>query len=287
MCAPIPYTYALFLLTSGEDLRMSEVHIEDHSTPIHTPGQLITVVVLAFLVPILTIVLIVQFVTGGLRVDKQSPAMSEAAVAERLKPVGEVVLGDKSSGAERSGEQVAKEVCQTCHGAGLLAAPKIGDQAAWKPRLAQGEKTLVMHALKGIRAMPAKGGNPNLSDEEVTRAAIWMANQAGAKYKEPAAAAPASVQTSSGAPVKTASAAKADGAQTYQTVCSLCHAAGLAGAPKYGDKAAWKPRIAQGLPTLHEHAIKGIRTMPPKGGSATLSDAEVGAAVDYMVSHSK
>jgi cytochrome c5 len=257
---------------------MSEVHIEDHSTPIHTPGQLITVVVLAFLVPILTIVLIVQFVTGGLRIDKQSPAMSEAAVAERLKPVGEVVLGDKSSGAERSGEQVAKEVCQTCHGAGLLAAPKIGDQAAWKPRLAQGEKTLVMHALKGIRAMPAKGGNPNLSDEEVTRAAIWMANQAGAKYKEPAAAAPASVQTSSGAPVKTASAAK---------VCSLCHAAGLAGAPKYGDKAAWKPRIAQGLPTLHEHAIKGIRTMPPKGGSATLSDAEVGAAVDYMVSHSK
>jgi len=266
---------------------MSEVHIEDHSTPIHTPGQLITVVALAFLVPILTIVLIVQFVTGGLRVDKQSPAMSEAAVAERLKPVGEVVLGDKSSGAQRSGEQVAKEVCQTCHGAGLLAAPKIGDQAAWKPRLAQGEKTLVMHALKGIRAMPAKGGNPSLSDEEVTRAAIWMANQAGAKYKEPAAAAPATVQTSGGAPVKTASAAKVDGAQTYQTVCSLCHAAGLAGAPKYGDKAAWKPRIAQGLPTLHEHAIKGIRTMPPKGGSATLSDAEVGAAVDYMVSHSK
>ena len=59
---------------------MSEVHIEDHSTPIHTPGQLITVVVLAFLVPILSIVLIVQFVTGGLHVDKQSAVMSEAAV---------------------------------------------------------------------------------------------------------------------------------------------------------------------------------------------------------------
>lgn len=265
---------------------MSEVHIEDHSTPIHTPGQLLTVVVLAFLVPILTIVLIVQFVTGGLHVDKQTAAMSEAAVAARLKPVGEVVVGDTTSSAERSGEQVAKEVCQTCHGAGLLAAPKIGDQAAWKPRLAQGEKTLVAHALKGIRAMPAKGGNPSLSDDEVTRAAIWMANQAGAKYKEAAAAVPATVQTSGGAPVKTA-AAKMDGAQTYQTVCSLCHAAGLAGAPKYGDKAAWKPRIAQGLPMLHEHAIKGIRTMPPKGGSATLSDADVGAAVDYMVSHSK
>jgi cytochrome c5 len=114
-----------------------------------------------------------------------------------------------------------------------------------------------------------------------------MANQAGGKYKEAAAAAPAAVQTGGGAPVKTAAAAKVDGAQTYQTVCSLCHATGLAGAPKYGDKAAWKLRIAQGLPTLYEHAIKGIRTMPPKGGSATLSDADVGAAVDYMVSHSK
>ena len=67
----------------------------------------------------------------------------------------------------------------------------------------------------------------------------------------------------------------------------MCHAAGLAGAPKYADKAAWKPRIAQGLPTLYEHAVKGIRAMPPKGGSASLSDAEVDAAVDYMVNHSK
>jgi len=262
---------------------MSEVHIEDHSTPIHTPGQLIAVVVLAFLVPILTIVLIVQLVTGGLRIDKNSAAMSEDAVAARLKPVGEVVLADKAGSAARSGEQVVKEVCQTCHGAGLLGAPKIGDQAAWKPRLGQGQKTLIGHALNGVRAMPAKGGNPNLSDDEVIRATIWMANQAGAKFKEPpAASAPA--QAASGA---TASAAKPDGEHVYTTVCSMCHATGLAGAPKYGDKVAWKVRVAQGLPTLHEHAIKGIRTMPPKGGSASLSDAEVGAAVDYMVNHSK
>ena len=70
-------------------------------------------------------------------------------------------------------------------------------------------------------------------------------------------------------------------------MCATCHAAGLAGAPKYGDQAAWKPRIAQGLPTLHEHAIKGIRAMPPKGGSLNLGDAEVAAAVDYMVNHAK
>ena len=91
---------------------MSEVHIEDHSTPIHTPGQLLTVVVLAFLVPILTIVLVVQLVTGGLKIDKKS---GEDVIAARLKPVGEVVLAEKSAGGARSGEQVVKEVCQTCH----------------------------------------------------------------------------------------------------------------------------------------------------------------------------
>ena len=266
---------------------MSEVHIEDHSTPIHTPGQLIAVVVLAFLVPILTIVLVVHLVTGGLKIDKKSGAVSEDVIAARLKPVGEVVLAEKSAGGVRSGEQVVKDVCQTCHGAGLLAAPKIGDHAAWKPRIAQGEKTLITHALKGIRAMPAKGGNPNLSDDEVMRATVWMANQGGAKFAEPPAGAPATAQAGVAPPANVASAAKPDGAHIYQTVCAMCHAAGLAGAPKYGDQAAWKPRIVQGLPMLHEHAVKGIRTMPPKGGSATLSDAEVGAAVDYMVSHSK
>jgi cytochrome c5 len=279
---------------------MSEAHIEDHSTPIKTPGQLITVVVLSFLVPIGTIVLVTQMVTGGLHIDKSSSAMSEAAVAERLKPVGEVVLGDKSSGGERSGEQIVNEVCQTCHAAGLLNAPKMGDQAAWKPRLAQGEKTLIAHAITGIRSMPPKGGNPSLSDNEVARAVVWMANQSGAKFKAPATAAastsaPAAAAVAAPAPppgapgvaANAAAAGKPDGAKVYTTVCSVCHAAGLAGAPKYGDKAAWKPRIAQGLPTLHEHALKGIRTMPPKGGNTTLPDTDVNAAVDYMVNHSK
>ena len=266
---------------------MSEVHIEDHSTPIKTPGQLITIVVLAFLVPILGIVFIVQLVTGGLKIDKHSKALSEEAVAARLKPVGEIAMADKSAAAGgRTGEQIVNEVCQTCHGAGLLNAPKLGDATAWKPRLAQGEKTLVEHAIKGIRSMPAKGGNPSLADDEVARAVVWMANQSGAKFKEPAAAA-APGPAKSTAPAATAGSPAADGAHVYQTICFACHASGLAGAPKYGDKAAWAPRIAQGLPVLHEHALKGIRTMPPKGGSTALSDAEVAAAVDYMVTHSK
>jgi cytochrome c5 len=67
----------------------------------------------------------------------------------------------------------------------------------------------------------------------------------------------------------------------------MCHAAGLAGAPKAGDAAAWKARVAQGVPTLHDHAINGIRAMPAKGGNPSLSDAEVKAAVDYLVAQVK
>jgi len=266
---------------------MTDVHLEEHSTPIKTPQQLIVAVLLAFLVPILSIVMLVQLVTGGLQVDNTGALMSEEAVAKRLQPVGEVTLAQPVAGkGDRLGEDVVKAVCQACHGAGLMNSPKIGDAAAWKARLAQGEKLLVEHALKGIRAMPAKGGNPDLSDLEVERAVVWMANQAGAKFKE--LAAPAAKPTPSVAAAAGGTASrKADGTKVYETVCSVCHAAGLLNAPKFGDKTAWKPRIAQGLAVLHEHALKGIRAMPAKGGNASLPDGDVTAAVDYMVSRSE
>ena len=81
------------------------------------------------------------------------------------------------------------------------------------------------------------------------------------------------------------------GEATYNASCAACHAAGVAGAPKFGDKAEWGPRIAQGLDTLHTHALKGFQgkkgVMPAKGGNASLADADVKAAVDYMVSKAK
>ncbi|HLG52284.1 MAG TPA: c-type cytochrome [Steroidobacteraceae bacterium] len=88
-----------------------------------------------------------------------------------------------------------------------------------------------------------------------------------------------------------AAAAPADGKATYDMACSACHAAGIAGAPKVGDKAAWAARIAQGMSTLHQHAIKGYQgsagVMPAKGGRADLSDDIVKAASEYMVSQSR
>ncbi|PTQ91014.1 c-type cytochrome [Agitococcus lubricus] len=82
-------------------------------------------------------------------------------------------------------------------------------------------------------------------------------------------------------------AADRSGEAVYKAVCATCHAAGLMNAPKLGDKAAWKPRIAQGMPKLYEHALKGIRMMPAKGTCTNCSDKEIKNAVDYLVSKAK
>lgn len=84
-----------------------------------------------------------------------------------------------------------------------------------------------------------------------------------------------------------ASPAHAGGKETYESTCVACHGTGAAGAPKVGDKGAWAPRIATGAAALHGSALKGKGVMPPKGGNATLSDADVIAAVDFMLSQSK
>lgn len=80
---------------------------------------------------------------------------------------------------------------------------------------------------------------------------------------------------------QTADAVSGEG--IYQSLCVACHGAGIAGAPKIGDSAAWEPRIAQGVEVLYEHSINGFNTMPARGGNAGLSDEAVKAAVDYMI----
>ena len=99
--------------------------------------------------------------------------------------------------------------------------------------------------------------------------------------KHKTAAAPAA------ATAAVAAAGGGDGKGTYEKVCSVCHASGVAGAPKFGDKAAWKPRIATGADALHNSALKGKNAMPPKGGMADLPDGDVVAAVDYMMKTAK
>jgi cytochrome c5 len=111
--------------------------------------------------------------------------------------------------------------------------------------------------------------------------------QAPAAPAAPVAAAPEAAAPEAAAPAAGTAVAGIDGKKIFGSVCALCHAAGVAGAPKPGDKADWGPRIAQGTDLLYKHAIEGFTgakgMMPARGGSATLSDDEVKAAVDYMV----
>ena len=179
---------------------MSEVHVEGHASLIKTPQQLIVVVVLAFLIPVIGIVMIASFATGGLKVDSKSAAASEAAVAQRLKPVGEVVIGEvppeltaaagagkpaagapvkmAAAGAPGAGKKLYDTVCMACHAGGIAGAPKSGDKAAWKPRIATGKEALYNSALLGKNAMPAKGGLTSAPDADVKAAVDYMVSQA-------------------------------------------------------------------------------------------------------------
>lgn len=146
--------------------------------------------------------------------------------------------------------------------------------------MAQGIDALVMSSIKGKGAMPAKGGNASLSDAEIRSAVEYMLQEAGLADASASAAptAPAPAQ-----PVAAAPAAAADGEAVYTKACIACHSTGVAGAPKVGDKAAWEPRLAQGMDALVGSSVKGKGAMPPKGGNMSLTDAEIESAVEYML----
>lgn len=133
-----------------------------------------------------------------------------------------------------------------------------------------------------------------MSNEAVARRLAPVGKLAvdpNAKAPEPAKTVPVAMAAATPAvaipPPAAGKAGAADGKKVYDSTCTACHGTGVAGAPKLGDKAAWAPRLKAGVNALHESAIKGKGAMPPKGGGAALSDAEVKAAVDYMVAAGK
>lgn len=286
---------------------MSDAHNE-HQSLIRTPKQLVAAVTGFFLVIVIGIILLVVFATSDRLTGAGTDSQASGAVESRIRPLADAGFTLVDANAPRvlqAGAAVYAAVCAACHDGGLAGAPKTGDTGSWSARLGQGYDTLVKHAIEGIRAMPAKGGNPDLDDVEVARAVVFMANKSGASFKEPAAPAPAAAPaataaapaadaaTPPAAPAAAAGAAVASadtGKNVFNSACIACHGAGIAGAPKMGDKAAWTARVAQGNAVLYEHAIKGFQgkagVMPPKGGAA-VSDADVKAAVDYMVASVK
>ncbi len=284
---------------------MSDQH---HDFPKTSISQVLLAILGGLFAPMIAIILVVKLFMGisDNHLEDADPETVAATVEERIKPVADVDVAEVSgTKAAMSGDMVYEKYCLACHGSGALGAPMFGDKAAWAPRIAQGYETLIKHAIEGINQMPARGGNPDLTDTEIANAVAYMANEAGAKFTPPATDDEGQAEEAETAATEenvAADAEKADegktnvavadatdskaGEKTYQAVCAMCHAAGLMEAPKLGDKAAWEPRIAQGKATLVEHAIKGIRMMPAKGGNPGLSDDEVKQAVVYMANKS-
>ena len=245
------------------------------------------------------------------------------AIAERLAPVGQLCLqgqdcgtaaapaGDSaSSGGDIDGEGIYGNVCSACHASGAAGAPIRGEEDAWAARTEQGFATLVDHAINGIGAMPAKGGNASLSDEEVEAAVAYMvepvmevpelgggdeaaSEEAGseeAATEETAAAeGDAAAEEEMAANDDAASGGSdLDGAALYASVgCAACHDSGVAGAPTKGDSEAWAARLEKGADELYASAINGIGAMPAKGGNPNLSDEEVMAVVDYLMAEAQ
>ncbi|WP_299316474.1 c-type cytochrome [uncultured Halomonas sp.] len=257
------------------------------------------------------------------------------AIAERLKPAGQLCLqGDdcgtaasadaapagNGGGSDIDGAAIYNSVCMACHETGAAGAPVRGDEGAWSARIEQGFATLLDHSINGFNAMPARGGNPNLSDDEVAaatahlvepvmdvpelgggaeeapaeEAAVEEAPTEEAPAEEAAAEAPAEAEAASDEATEEAAAEEAadgnaashagiDGEPIYNQACMACHMTGAAGAPIKGDAAAWGPRLEQGMETLYDHSINGFNAMPAKGGFMNLSDDEVKAAVDFMI----
>lgn len=159
-----------------------------HEAPIKTPGQLIAVIVASFAIPIVIIILFATYANHVFRTGAGTDSLSDAAVAARIAPLAQVDVKDANAPRSyKSGEEIYKAVCVTCHASGAAGAPKFGNAGDWAPRIAQGYDTLLHVALTGKGAMPARGGTSpdDVSDFEIARAVVYMANNSGAKFADP------------------------------------------------------------------------------------------------------
>ncbi len=290
----------------------------------------------------IVILILANRIMGVVEEQRGEDPRQRAALIERIQPVGSVNVAAATAveAQPQSGADIVAAACNSCHVAGVLGAPKVGDKDAWSQRLAAtgGLDGLTASAIAGKGGMPPKGG-ANVSDAEI-RAAVEhlliesgvdidaaadagpldaaqaMASNAASAVGEVAsdavaavagvaaavmpdttseaagAAAPgaASAPPAAAAGSETADSPAADlakGKAVYDVACFACHMTGAAGAPKLGDKAAWAPRIAQGMDALVHNAINGKNTMPPKGGRIDLSDQDVLSAVAYLVEQSQ
>ncbi len=200
------------------------------------------------------------------------PKEDEEAVNARIQPVAKLRLGAaapaNSNKGNRSGEDIYRAYCTSCHATGAAGAPRSGNKADWAPRIGVGLDVLTKTSIAGKGAMPPRGGS-DATDEELVRAIVYMANKAGANFKEPA------------------SGAKPTGdknpEEVAQAACFKCHESGEHGAPKLSDRADWTQRAAKGLDAVTKTVIRGHGNMPTRGGMADLTDDELKKVIALML----
>jgi cytochrome c5 len=170
------------------DNSLTPAHEEAHTGPIKNPKQLLIAVFFSFVAPVFAIIGLVYYVSSA-----NKPAAGavniEKSTAERIQKVGAVEIRDANREL-KSGEDVFKAQCTTCHSAGVAGAPKVGDSGAWGARIKTGYDALVTSALKGKGAMGAQGGG-DFEDLEIARAVVYMVNASGGNFEAPKAPAPA------------------------------------------------------------------------------------------------
>ena len=195
---------------------------------------------------------------------------NQIVLAAFLALAAQAALPTDAQATGRSGEEVVQAVCAAWHAIGKDGAPRIGDANAWQARESQGLSSLTEHAIKGIRKMPAHGGNLGVTDFEIELAITYMVNHSGGHWAVP---------IDKSAPP----AAARSGEEIVHAQCIKCHGTGVDGAPRIGDRSAWIPRARQGLDAVVRSAIKGHGAMPPRGGMADLTDPEIRSAIVYML----
>lgn len=172
------------------------------------------------------------------------------------------------------GKVVYESYCVGCHASGGGGAPKFGDAMTWEPVLKNGIDKVYTNAIQGIGGMPAKGTCISCSPEDIKQAVDYMV----------------AAVTGPGGKIKHIEKPKkltiVDGERIYQANCSVCHASGFKGAPKPGDKAAWKPMIENGFVETYMNVETGRKGHPPRGACMNCSDDELIAAVKYMMQQS-
>lgn len=196
----------------------------------------------------------------------QKKQISRSRIARAMLAV--LALGASAAMAvDKTGREVVEQVCAACHATGKDGAPMIGDVGAWTQHAKQGLGKLAEHAISGLGKMPAHGGQPALSDLEISRAIAYMVSFGHAVDPAKPYASPRTINPE----------------QLVQSHCLKCHADGKEGAPRADDFAAWKPRLQVGVEGLARSAVKGHKAMPARAGLSNLSDTDVRNAVIFMI----